>query len=63
MQFEYRSKLFDIEGVSQNDHIYKSITQSGNFYEIDLLDYIYHLKPFIYSTKYRNIILDVGANI
>jgi len=63
MQFEYRSKLFDIEGVSQNDHIYKSITQSGNFYEIDLLDYIYHLKPFIYSTKHRNIILDVGANI
>jgi len=63
MQFEYQSKTFNIEGVSKNDHIYKSIAQSGNFYEIDLLNYIYHIKPFIYSKKHKNIILDVGANI
>jgi FkbM family methyltransferase len=63
MHFEYRSKPFDIEGVSQNDHIYKNICRSGTFYEIDLLQYIYRLKPFFQSKKHNNVVVDVGANI
>lgn len=63
MQFEYQSRLFEIQGVSSDDHIYKKITRSGTFYEIDLLTYIYRLKSFIYSDKYTNVALDVGANI
>lgn len=63
MQFEYRSKTFDIEGISQNDHIYKCITQSDTFYEIDLLEYIYRIKTFFPSKKNKNIVVDIGANI
>lgn len=63
MRFEYRSKLFDIEGVSQNDHIYKSILRSESFYEIDLLEYIYHLKSHVQSKKNKCVVIDVGANI
>jgi FkbM family methyltransferase len=63
MQFEYKSKLFDIEGVSKNDHIYKKITRTGTFYEINLLEYIYQIKPFICSKECMNVFIDVGANI
>ena len=63
MQFEHRSKLFDIEGISQNDHIYRCILGSENFYEIDLLEYIYHLRSYIRSNNNKNIVIDVGANI
>lgn len=63
MQFEYRSKSFDIEGVSKEDHIYKYILENGNFYEIDLLNYIYTLKSSICSNKNNNIVFDIGANI
>lgn len=63
MQFEYKSRSFDIEGVSQDDHIYRCITHSGTFYEIDLLEYIYQLRPYICSRKRKNVAFDVGANI
>ncbi len=63
LQFEYNLKSFDIEGVSENDHIYKQILLSGTFYEISLLEYIYKVKPFITSKKYMNVVIDVGANI
>lgn len=64
MQFEHRSKPFDIVGISQNDHIYKQISQSCNFYEIDLLEYIHRLKPYFKSKQTdKNIVVDVGANI
>jgi len=63
MRFEYRSKSFDIEGASQDDHIYRQIFRTSNFYEIDLLEYIYKLKPFIYLKGKINICIDIGANI
>ena len=63
MQFEHRSRLFDIEGVSQTDHIYRRIAASNNFYELDLLEYIYDLKGYILSSGCKNVIVDVGANI
>lgn len=63
MKFKYRSKSFDIEGVSEEDHIYKYIVETGNFYEIDLLNYIHTLKASICSNKNKNIVFDVGANI
>lgn len=63
MHFDYRSKSFDIEGVSQNDHIYRKISRTGTFYEIDLLEYIYRIKPLIYSKGCKNVVIDIGANI
>lgn len=63
MRFDYLSKSFDIEGVSENDHIYRQITRTGTFYEIDLLDYIHRIKPFIYSKGCMNVVIDIGANI
>lgn len=63
MKFKYRKKLFDIEAVSQDDHMYKIIVRSGTFYEIDLLNYIYEVKPFFPTVKGKNIAIDVGANI
>jgi len=63
MRFEYRSKIFEIEGVSQEDHIYRQICSSNTFYEVDLLEYIYRLKPFIYLKDKNNVCIDVGANI
>lgn len=63
MQFGYRKKSFDIEGVSEGDHIYQYIVETGNFYEIDLLNYIHTLKPSICDSSHLNIVLDVGANI
>jgi FkbM family methyltransferase len=63
MQFEYRSKSFDIEGTSQKDYIYRRISDTGTFYEIDLLEYMYMIKPFIHSKRCRNVAIDIGANI
>lgn len=63
MQFEHRSKLFDIVGVSKDDHIYKQIARSCNFYEIDLLEYIHRLQPYFKSKNDKNVVVDVGANI
>ncbi|MEH6552215.1 MAG: FkbM family methyltransferase [Pseudomonadales bacterium] len=63
MQFEYRSNLFDIEGVAEDDHIYQCIVRSGTFYELDLLEHIRLLKPFFYSKSYKNVVIDIGANI
>lgn len=63
MQFNYRNQSFDIEGVSEGDHIYQYIAETGNFYEIDLLNYLHTLKPSICTSPDKNIVLDVGANI
>ncbi len=63
MQFAYRSKIFDIEGVSNNDYLYQRIVRTGVFYEIDLLEYIYRLKPFLRVKNRKHVALDVGANI
>jgi FkbM family methyltransferase len=62
VQFEYRSKLFDIDDASKEDHIYKVIAKSKNFYEIDLLEYIFQIKDYICNKK-NNVAIDVGANI
>lgn len=63
MRFEYRHKLFDIVGVSHNDHIYRQISRLQNFYEIDLLEYILSLGPYLRSNNSKNVAIDVGANI
>lgn len=63
MQFQYQSIQFDIKGTSESDHIYRQISQSGTFYEIDLLEHIYRLKPFFQSKNNKNIVIDIGANI
>lgn len=61
MKFIYKKKSFEIEGTSENDWIYKCIVDKKNFYEHDLLKYIYKLKFFINSKG--NTIIDIGANI
>lgn len=63
MQFEYRSREFDIKGYSEDDHIYRQIAHSASFYEIDLLEYINRIRPFILRERYENIAVDIGANI
>jgi FkbM family methyltransferase len=63
MQFTYESKSFDIEGVSQDDHIYRTICRTGTFYEIDMLEYIYRTKHLIYKKGFKNVVIDIGANI
>src|SRR3989338_10130702 len=61
MKFKYRHKLFDVEGVSQEDHIYKEIIKNRSFYEIDLLEYMYLINKCLH--KENTIAIDVGANI
>ena len=63
MEFKYQSRGFDIKGVSEDDHIYRQIARTGSFYEIDLLEYIHRIKPFIFKEQRQNIVVDIGANI
>jgi FkbM family methyltransferase len=61
MKFNYRHKTFDIEGVSQKDHIYNTIVKTRCFYEIDLLEYMYFIRN--HFPKENALAIDVGANI
>lgn len=61
MQFEYNNKNFTFAGTSANDHIYKRITNSRTFYEIELLKYI--AKTMSHSGFNNTVAIDVGANI
>ena len=64
MKLCYKSKLFNIEGMSEDDHIYKDIVESKTFYEIDLLEYILKIKSLLGSKEYKHsLVVDVGANI
>lgn len=63
MQFDYRSKRFDITGHAEDDHIYRQIAHNGGFYEIDLLEYIDGIRQFILQEKRQSIAIDIGANI
>lgn len=54
-------KLFDIEALSPDDHIYKIITRTNSFYERDLLDYMRLLLR--HTNRLNTIAIDVGANI
>lgn len=63
MKFQHLRKEFEINGVSNDDHIYKCITQSGTFYEVDLLEYMRALKPFLRRGNNRIAAADIGANI
>lgn len=63
MQFEYRSRKFDISGYSDDDYIYRQIRHTGGFYETDLLEYIASIRPFIFRNGLENIVVDIGANI
>jgi len=61
MKFKYRQKTFDIDGISQEDAIYRTIVQTRCFYEIDLLEYMYSIRH--YFRKENGTAVDVGANI
>ncbi len=65
MEFSYKSKVFDVVGICENDHIYRKIVDSGSFYELKLLEYIH--KIIHSSSKGRNpppsVAIDIGANI
>lgn len=63
MQFQYRSREFDIAGYSEDDYIYRQIRHAGRFYETDLLEYISSIRPFIFRKGGENIAVDIGANI
>jgi FkbM family methyltransferase len=54
-------KSFDIEGISQDDHLFKRIVETQSFYEKDLLEYMYSLLRN--STTRKTLAIDVGANI
>lgn len=54
MQFEYRSRSFDIEGVSQGDHIFKAIVRSGSFHYVCAFSIVANLTPF--SVKWQSIL-------
>lgn len=55
----HRGRKFQIDGVSNDDHIVKLMAKSGTFYEIDLLKYIEAIQDVLPS----GVIVDVGANI
>ena len=61
MKFKYKHKVFDMEGVSQEDHIYRNIIKHRSFYEIDLLQYMHLINN--HRKKKNTIAIDVGANI
>lgn len=63
MKFRYKNKMFNIEGISEKDHIYRQIVEQGRFYEIDLLKYMFDIKSFANKKHFQNIVIDVGANI
>ena len=54
-------KEFDIEGAREDDHIFREIVNSGQFYEIDLLKYMYSIRKYFRAAD--SIAVDVGANI
>lgn len=56
--FIFRNRQISLEGFSIDDLIYRSISRTKNFYEIDLLKYV----SYVLSNK-EGVIIDVGANI
>lgn len=61
MKFTFRNQLFDIEGVSEEEFIYKIICSTKSFYEDDLLKY---MDSFLKNKpKQNSLAIDVGANI
>jgi len=58
VNFTFQDKKISLEGFSIDDWIYKSISSSKNFYEIDLLKYV----KYVLDGK-DGVIIDVGANI
>jgi protein O-GlcNAc transferase len=61
MEFTYRKKAFDIEGLSPDEHIIRIITRTSSFYERDLLEYMYLMTK--HCNKSNTVAIDVGANI
>jgi FkbM family methyltransferase len=58
VEFLCKGKTVVIHGISHADWIYKTIKDTGTFYEIDLLKYINYAVG-----RKSGCILDVGANI
>ena len=61
MKFQYLRKTFDIESISSDDHILKTITKNKCFYELDLLEYMRLVVKR--NSEQNTIAIDVGANI
>jgi len=59
MEF-YKGKTFTVHACSTDDFIYRSITRSGTFYEIDLLE---HIKASVRREPGLTVAADIGANI
>ena len=60
MKFNYRKKIFDINGYSSKDHISQAISRKRTFYERDLLEY---MRLVAGRSDDSSIALDIGANI
>ncbi|MCC7198211.1 MAG: FkbM family methyltransferase [Gammaproteobacteria bacterium] len=59
--FNYRGRDFKIFGAGSNDHVFKLIAKVRGFYEIDLLEYMLHIRDFIGGDG--TVSVDIGANI
>ncbi len=60
MKFTYKTKAFDVNGVTEDDYIFNFIKRTSNFYELDLLEYMFLM---IDRSKKNTLAIDVGANI
>jgi hypothetical protein len=59
MHFKYHGREIWLKGVDESDWIYTRIKQTGYFYEIDLLKYIWYAN---FGLR-KGLVLDIGANI
>jgi FkbM family methyltransferase len=61
VKFRYEGREFDIDGVDRQDHIYRFITTSRGFYELELLEYMRFVSRL--DRRREPVTIDVGANI
>lgn len=59
MNIVYEGQSYSIVVPSDDDHIAKEIARTGTFYELDLLEYIRSVRPWMDG----DTAVDVGANI
>jgi FkbM family methyltransferase len=59
MEIAYEGRRYSIAAPSESDHIALAIQRSGSFYELDLLEYMRRMRPWMHG----DTAVDVGANI
>ena len=59
MEISYEGQTYSIVATNNEDHIAKQIAMSGTFYELDLLEYMRSVRPWMKG----DTAVDVGANI